>query len=314
MNKILILAVPALLLAGSSHAQKGKKPARGGRQKPVVTENTYDSGFTKTKTGLMYKIVKDAPGTQKAALGDFMEFHISTRMGDSVLFDSRKMNNNMPVPYQVAKPAFGGDLSEGLMMLTTGDSAVFLVSVDSVLKMGGQALPWMKAGEDQKLQYEIAVTKVQTAAQQQAEKKAMAGKQVEIDEKLLQDYFKANNLKPMKTPAGLYYTITEKGKGVMPKTGDKVTMNYTGTTMDGKIFDSNVDPAFSHVQPFTFGLGQGQVIKGWDEGIALMPVGTKGVLYIPSTMAYGERSPSAAIPPNAVLIFDVEVVSIEDKK
>ena len=85
-------------------------------------------------------------------------------------------------------------------------------------------------------------------------------------------------------------------------------MNYTGKLLIGTPFDSNVDPQFGHVSPFVFALGTGQVIRGWDEGIALFKKGGKGVLYIPSSLAYGERSPGPQIPANSVLIFDVEVV------
>jgi FKBP-type peptidyl-prolyl cis-trans isomerase len=91
-------------------------------------------------------------------------------------------------------------------------------------------------------------------------------------------------------------------------------MNYTGMTLAGAKFDSNVDPQFNHVQPFWFNLGMGQVIKGWDEGIALMPKGSKGTLYIPSTLAYGAQSPSPLIPANSVLVFDVEVVDAKPGK
>ena len=77
---------------------------------------------------------------------------------------------------------------------------------------------------------------------------------------------------------------------------------------------TNVDSTFNHVQPFTFTLGQGQVIKGWDEGIALLKKGGKARLFIPSHIAYGAQSPSPAIPANSVLIFDVEVVNIEEAK
>ncbi len=86
-------------------------------------------------------------------------------------------------------------------------------------------------------------------------------------------------------------------------------MKYTGKTLDGTPFDSNVDPKFGHVEPFKFVIGTGQVIPGWDEGVALLNKGAKGKLYIPSPLAYGPQGPPA-IGANAVLVFDVEVVNI----
>lgn len=133
--------------------------------------------------------------------------------------------------------------------------------------------------------------------------------QAEIDDVLLQKYFKDNKITATKTASGLYYVITQKGTGDNAKEGQMVSVNYTGKTMDGKAFDSNIDPAFGHVSPFQFSLGKHQVITGWDEGISLLNKGAKGILYIPSGMAYGPISPDPSrIPANAIMIFDVELV------
>lgn len=92
--------------------------------------------------------------------------------------------------------------------------------------------------------------------------------------------------------------------------GDTVAMNYTGRLQDGTVFDSNVDPKFRHVEPFMFTLGAGQVISGWDKGIVGMKVGEKKTLTIPSDDAYGASGIPGVIPPNATLIFEVELLSI----
>jgi len=94
------------------------------------------------------------------------------------------------------------------------------------------------------------------------------------------------------------------------KAGDLVTVNYTGKLVDGTVFDSNIDPKFNHVEPFEFTLGVGQVIPGWDKGIAGMKVGEKKTLEIPAEDAYGEAGAGGVIPPNATLIFDVEILKI----
>lgn len=98
--------------------------------------------------------------------------------------------------------------------------------------------------------------------------------------------------------------------GEVAKTGDTVSMNYTGRLENGTVFDSNVDPKFQHVQPFEFTLGAGQVIAGWDKGIVGMKIGEKKTLTISPEDGYGARG-QGPIPPNATLIFDVELLAIK---
>jgi FKBP-type peptidyl-prolyl cis-trans isomerase len=109
------------------------------------------------------------------------------------------------------------------------------------------------------------------------------------------------------TKSGVSYEIIVEGRGPSPKQGDLVTVHYTGWLEDGKKFDSSVD----RNQPFTFRLGVGQVIRGWDEGVATMKVGSKSKFTIPPEMGYGSNGAGGVIPPNATLIFEVELLSIQ---
>jgi peptidylprolyl isomerase len=109
-------------------------------------------------------------------------------------------------------------------------------------------------------------------------------------------------------PSGLSYVITKLGEGRQPLPGEKVSVNYTGVTSNGIKFDSSLDRG----RPFSFELGKGQVIKGWDEGIGKLRVGTQATFIIPPQLAYGEKG-RGPIPPNATLIFIVELMGIEDK-
>ena len=110
-----------------------------------------------------------------------------------------------------------------------------------------------------------------------------------------------------KTASGLEYIDLVPGTGVSPESGKKVTVHYSGYLMDGKKFDSSVD----RKEPFSFIIGTGQVIKGWDEGVMSMKVGGKRKLVIPSELGYGMRGAGGVIPPNAQLIFDVELLNVE---
>ena len=116
--------------------------------------------------------------------------------------------------------------------------------------------------------------------------------------------------KMVTTPSGLQYEDTKVGTGESPKAGQTCVMQYTGWLWvdgkKGKKFDSSLDRG----QPFSFPLGQGRVIKGWDEGVATMKVGGKRLLLIPPDLAYGARGMSSLIPPNSTLYFEVQLLRI----
>lgn len=108
------------------------------------------------------------------------------------------------------------------------------------------------------------------------------------------------------TESGLQYVDIVEGTGAMPQPGQRVTVHYTGTLENGTQFDSSRDRG----RPFSFNIGVGQVIKGWDEGVGTMRVGGQRKLVIPPELGYGARGAGGVIPPNATLIFDVELLSL----
>lgn len=242
------------------------------------------------KDGLKYKIYKSNPG-RKPVLGDVVMVDLLF-FGDhdSLIFNSIDKKQIIPIPITASQ--FKGDLMEGLQLLSIGDSAVFLISGDSIAKIAGPSGASIKKGSWMK--YVIKVHNITNEADQ-----------AKADESLIKDYIKNNKIDGMKrTPDGLYYKITEDGKGDLPKEGQKVSAHYTGKLLDGTTFDSDKGAGFS------FTLGQHQVIAGWDEAFALMHKGTKATLIIPSKLAYGTRG-GGPIPANAVLIFDVELVDAQ---
>ena len=116
-----------------------------------------------------------------------------------------------------------------------------------------------------------------------------------------------NENQAMTTESGLTYIITKHGDGAQIKAGDNVIVNYTGMLTNGAKFDSSLD----RNEPFSFPVGAGMVIKGWDEGLQKLRVGDHAILTIPSSIGYGTRGAGGVIPPNATLIFIIEVLGVK---
>src|SRR6478736_5839582 len=132
--------------------------------------------------------------------------------------------------------------------------------------------------------------------------KAMLQKNTEEQEKFLED--NATKEDVITLPSGLQYLVVKNGDGEKPGPFTMVTVHYEGSLVNGKIFDSS----YKRGQPATFGVHQ--VISGWTEALQLMPVGSKWRLFIPSSLGYGARGAGGSIPPNATLIFDVELLGM----
>lgn len=217
-----------------------------------------------------------------------------------------------------------GELFEILTMLRIGDSVSFdLVASELFQKTFRAPLPDSIAPES-KIKFQIAYIDQLTEQGyfDMVAKKAeeAAAKQIVIDNEILDNYMAENNIEAEKTESGLRYVITEEGSGPNAEVGQTVSVAYAGRILDGPYFDTSDEslakeqgifnanrPAY---EPYTFPLGRGQVIKGWDEGIALLNEGAKATLYIPSPLGYGNRG-SGTIKPNSILVFDVELVDIK---
>jgi FKBP-type peptidyl-prolyl cis-trans isomerase FkpA len=262
-------------------------------------------GYKKAPNGLLYNFHMDKEGA-KAKEGDIVKLHFVFKTDkDSVLRSTFAENTPIEMPLQ--KGTFKGSLEDGLMMMSIGDSASFLINADSLFaKMFNSPLPpFIKSGSN--VCFLIKIINIMSEAQYQEEQRKIAGEMIAKEDKTIQEFMTQNKMVGVKTASGLYYVQTKAGNGIKPENGKTVSVHYTGKLLNGTKFDSSVDRG----QPFEFSLGVGQVIKGWDEGVALMSIGEKGFLLIPSGLGYGPRGAGGSIPPNSVLVFEVELLGIK---
>ena len=286
------------------------------------------NSYKKTTNGLEYQLyaknksgkydTKEAPAasdsTKLNKTGQILRLHMRfANDKDSVIMDTYKSGMAIYVP--VTKPTFKGGIEEAFAMVTPGDSGVFKINADSLYgNTFKQPLPkFIKKGSALTfyLKTEKAMAEQEAMMDQQTQMMAFMEKQNKTDEAIIQKYIKDKGLKTQKTNSGIYYVINQPGTGGTPAPGNTVSVGYTGTTLDGKEFDSSYKNPMSGGKPIEFPIGQGAVIRGWDEGIAMLNKGSKATLIIPSTLAYGPQAMDK-IPANSVLRFDVELVDIKN--
>lgn len=235
-------------------------------------------------------------------------FNISTVTG-SQLYSSYETGE--PMDIEIGRRFDNEGVTEALATMRKGTKAT--VIVPSELAFGregrGDMVPPYTT-----MVYEIEVvdrtTKEEFEKQQQQQEREMKQREEQSragEKGNIEKYMQENNLEGAPTATGLYYIEQVKGDGPKPEAGQKVKVHYTGTLLDGSKFDSSVDRG----EPFEFQLGMGQVIKGWDEGIAMMNVGSKGLLIVPFDLAYGSRDMGARIPAYSTLVFEVELLGVE---
>jgi FKBP-type peptidyl-prolyl cis-trans isomerase FkpA len=306
MMQKLISGIFALIflasLVNTGSAQTSQKP-----KSPAVP-----AGFKQSPNGLIYKYVRQTKSGKKPLASDVMTLNLNYALykgagKDSVMFDSKKTPQG-ELMVQLNPFSYKGDIMEGLAMLENGDSASFIVPADSffIRTAGAPELPpGLRAGD--RLLFQVGLTKFSTLEQLQSEKAEMDSIAKSEEILNLRKYIFENKITEQPKPSGLIILMQVEGAGEKPQSGQKVTVHYTGYLLNGSKFDSSVDRG----QPFTFTLGQGQVIKGWDEGIAELKPGSKAKLIIPSSIGYGAQGAGANIPPYSTLIFEVELIKAE---
>jgi peptidylprolyl isomerase len=287
---VLICSV-SILFAQQSKTKKTTSKIKPTKKTSTVIEEVKredikmeNNEFT-TASGLKVKITEKGNGKQ-VIKGDKVTAHYTGTLEDGKKFDSSK-DRNQPFSFKVGTGQVISGWDEGFQLLSIGDKATF--TIPSNLGYGangaGGVIP-----PNATLFFDVEVI---DAVASPTPKAAVP--------------YDVTGLDTIKMQSGLRFLKIESGTGEKAQQGKYVSVHYTGYLMDGKKFDSSVERG----EPIEFQLGKGMVIKGWEEGIELMHVGDKMRFIIPSELAYGEKGAPGAIPANATLIFDCELVGVQ---
>lgn len=281
----------------------------------TLVQYACKKGGGQTISGHRFEIIENADGPN-AVLGDYVYFHYSVRANDSTVFNSMVQGPiirfKMPEIKKADKPINSQPVLELLSNLSKGDSAVVYQVVDDEIKAQ------IRMDNVKELAYHVRLIDIKDEAAYEADMKEEQRKldekfeankaklpMIESDLKTTLAEFKSGSNKDqvITTASGLKYIVHSTGSGPKAETGKAVSVNYYGCLMDGTRFDDS----WSQPQDFTFVIGSGQVIPGWDEGVALLNEGSKATFIIPYALAYGEAGRPPVIPEKSDLVFYIEV-------
>lgn len=270
-----------------------------------------------TASGMKYIVHKENQGT-KAKLRDFVTIEMVYKTEtDSVLFDSRQ--NKMPMRFQLEKPPFAGSMEEGLTYMAVGDSATFFVSADSMVRKvfskmngGNYVRPeFLKTGCF--LKFDIKLLRIQNELDVAQEMYHELDKRAAQEKANIELYLNDHKITQQADTNEIYIIKNTEGKGPIAESEKTVFVNYTGKFLNGEKFDSNEKLR----KPYSFVVGKGDVIKGWDIEFPKLKQGDKVTMIVPSKLAYGEEglrnnmNGTYIIQPNTPLLFELEVVAVK---
>ena len=275
--------------------------------------------FKKTKGGMPYKLFTEGKGA-KPVEGDILKLQFIRKINDSVLVSTYQQGAPAYIPYSSQTQPY--DISEVMSQVHKGDSIYAVQLVDSFMARNPQSVPPnFKKGDKV-----ITMVKIldifkspEAARKDEAETKERAFStdpaikaQMSKDAGLLNEYMSKNGIQAQKTKNGVLVQVSAQGTGPKVEAGKFVSLKYKGYTLDGNVFDTNMDTSFKHTEPLDFVIGSGGMMKGFEEGVMILKKGDKAKLLIPSSLGYGAQGNGGAIQPNSNLVFDIEVLDVKD--
>ncbi len=269
-------------------------------------------GYTRTETGLYYKLLSIGDGKKQPKQGDFLELYIAYKtINDSVFYDSYSNNETGKVFMPFGKSSFKGSFEEGITKMNEGDSLSFIVNADSLFtKFFNAPLP-LFLEKTHVVKMEVRLHKILSKEEYIAEienfKELVEDRDIE-EQRKLKTYLDTIDLQFYPLENGMYYLPLKQGTGELPENGNSLKIHYTGKFLNGKIFEST----YERNQPLEFIYGeQGQVIDGFLLALSTMNEGAKAKFIIPSRLAFGNKgSSTGAIPPYTTVVYDLELIAL----
>ena len=263
--------------------------------------------FKQSENGYQYKFVRQSEG-MKPQDGAYLEYNMRyTNEKDSTLYDSGENPYPVVVPFNSQQWEESGPFYKALLTLAEGDSIILKIPTKRLFNESFNSEVPGDLNEDGEITMYVGFTRMMTEGEFRDVIAARESDQMAVDIAEIERFLAASGIAAQSTESGLHYVITKPGSGENASPGSTVSVHYEGSLLDGTVFDSSIDRG----EPLSFPLGMGQVIPGWDEGIALLNKGAKATLYIPSGLAYGPMGAGSVIAPNSILKFEVELVDFE---
>jgi len=265
-------------------------------------------GYKKTESGLYYKFYSHNTSAPKPNQTDFMKVAMTCYLHDSVYFDFQQTESQLYA--QLKESVFPADLNEAYAMMHLGDSASFYIKADSVaIKYYDKNPEEVGLNADDYFRYEVKLLEIKTAEEFQGEIDRMNKAMREHAMQEFTDFVETNLVGITPESSGVYIIPLEPGKGPCPKKGDKVELDFSAYLLNGQFVGST----FDRPDKFSFVLGEGFAIQGWEEVVPKMHLGERVKAIIPFELAYDERS-VGSIPPYSSLIYDIKLLKITTKE
>ncbi len=271
----------------------------------VLTDCKESEKYKTDKSGLQYKFIHRDTEEKKIQTGNILALKLKYyNRKDSLLFNSEELPADFRV--KVTDADKDGLIQNALKMMCVGDSASFLIRADNFFKKTKKdSVPGFISPEDF-LRFEIKVVGIVSEEQINKEYKQFLIKKELEERQILNEYLSAENIKEKPTSSGIYIIKLKKGNGKKAAKGNKVTINFTGKYINGKVFDSSIDKGI----PLTFVLGGKFVIPAWNEAIQTMREGDKIKLIAPSKTAYGKKGLKGYVPPFTTLVYEIKLLKV----